>query len=68
MDAEASRRPRRKRLRSPPHAVFWSYAICGFYDQRCDRDHLMPYASLCGFGPVPSATAYGVLSALNPPG
>jgi MFS family permease len=53
-------------LRSPVfHAVFWSYAICGFTTSGVIETHLMPYASLCGFGPVPSATAYGVLSALN---
>ena len=27
--------------------------------------HLLPYAALCGFGPVPSAAAYGVLSLVN---
>ena len=27
--------------------------------------HFLPYAAFCGFGPVPSATAYGVLSAVN---
>jgi MFS family permease len=53
-------------LRSPVfHAVFWSYAICGFTTSGVIETHLIPYASLCGFGPVPSATAYGVLSALN---
>lgn len=27
--------------------------------------HLIPYAAFCGFGPVPSAAAYGLLSAVN---
>ena len=27
--------------------------------------HLLPFASWCGFAPVPSATAYGFLSAIN---
>ncbi|MDO5604210.1 MAG: MFS transporter [Paracoccus sp. (in: a-proteobacteria)] len=53
-------------LRSPPfHAIFWSYAICGFTTSGVIETHLMPYAAFCGFGPVPSATAYGVLAALN---
>ncbi|MBI1285588.1 MAG: MFS transporter [Thiobacillus sp.] len=53
-------------LRSPVfHAIFWSYTICGFTTSGVIETHLMPYASLCGFGPVPSAAAYGVLSALN---
>ncbi|RJG46300.1 MFS transporter [Mesorhizobium sp. DCY119] len=52
--------------RSPVfHALFWSYAICGFTTTGVIETHLMPYAALCGFSPVPSATAYGVLSALN---
>lgn len=53
-------------LKSPAfHAIFWSYAICGFTTSGVIETHLLPYADLCGFGPVPSATAYGVLSALN---
>lgn len=53
-------------VRSPVyHAVFWSFAICGFTTTGVIETHLMPYAALCGFGPLPSATAYGVLSALN---
>lgn len=53
-------------LRSPVfHAIFWSYAICGFTTSGVIETHLMPYAAICGFGPVPSATAYGVLSGLN---
>ncbi|MBP1881874.1 MFS transporter [Sinorhizobium mexicanum] len=53
-------------LRSPVfHAVFWSYTICGFTTSGVIETHLMPYAAYCGFGPLPSATAYGVLSGVN---
>ncbi len=53
-------------LRSPVfHAIFWSYTICGFTTSGVIETHLMPYAAICGFGPVPSATAYGVLSGVN---
>lgn len=53
-------------MRSPVfHAIFWSYAICGFTTSGVIETHLMPYAAICGFGPVPSATAYGVLSGVN---
>lgn len=53
-------------LRSPVfHAIFWSYAICGFTTSGVIETHLMPYASFCGFGPLPSATAYGLLSGVN---
>jgi MFS family permease len=45
--------------------IFWSYAICGFTTSGVIETHLLPYASLCGFGPIPSATAYGLLSGLN---
>ena len=45
--------------------IFWSYSICGFTTSGVIETHLLPYASLCGFAPVPSATAYGLLSGLN---
>src|SRR3546814_16155762 len=52
--------------RSPAfHAIFWSYTICGFTTSGVIETHLMPYAALCGFPPVPSATAYGLLSGVN---
>jgi MFS family permease len=55
-----------KLVRDPVyHAIFWSYTICGFTTSGVIETHLIPYASFCGFAPVPSATAYGVLSALN---
>jgi MFS family permease len=46
-------------------AIFWSYAICGFTTSGVIETHLLPYASICGFAPVPSATAYGLLSGVN---
>ena len=45
--------------------LFWSYLICGFTTSGVIETHLLPYAAMCGFAPVPSATAYGVLSAVN---
>jgi len=47
------------------HLLFWSYLICGYTTSGVIETHLMPYASFCGFKPVPSATAYGLLSAVN---
>ncbi|WP_437374975.1 MFS transporter [Inquilinus limosus] len=53
-------------LRSPVfHLLFWSFAICGFTTTGVIETHLLPFAALCGFPPLPSATAYGVLSAVN---
>lgn len=53
-------------LRSPVfHLLFWSFAICGFTATGAVETHLLPFAALCGFPPLPSATAYGVLSAMN---
>lgn len=47
------------------HILFWSFLICGFTTAGVIETHLLPYASFCGFPPLPSATAYGVLSAAN---
>ncbi len=47
------------------HLLFWSYVICGYTTSGVIETHLLPYASFCGFTPVPSATAYGLLSAVN---
>ncbi|SOE90545.1 Sugar phosphate permease [Burkholderia sp. YR290] len=47
------------------HLLFWSYLICGFTTSGVIETHFLPFASLCGFGPVPGATAYGVLCAIN---
>lgn len=53
-------------LKNPTfHLLFWSYFICGYTTTGVIETHFLPYASLCGFGPVPSATAYGLLSAIN---
>ncbi|NQU58547.1 MAG: MFS transporter [Rhodospirillales bacterium] len=53
-------------LRKPAfHALFWSFLICGFTTTGVIETHLLPFASFCGFPPLPSATAYGLLSAVN---
>ena len=46
-------------------ALFWSFTICGFTTTGVIETHLLPYAAACGFPPLPSAAAYGVLSAVN---
>lgn len=53
-------------LRRPAfHALFWSYLICGFTSSGAIETHLLPFAAFCGFPPLPSATAYGLLSLVN---
>lgn len=47
------------------HALFWSYLICGFTTTGVIETHLLPFASFSGFPPLPSAMAYGILSAVN---
>ena len=47
------------------HVLFWSFLLCGYTTAGVIETHFLPYASFCGFGPVPSATAYGALSAVN---
>lgn len=47
------------------HALFWSFLICGFTSTGAIETHLLPFAAFCGFPPVQSATAYGVLSLVN---
>lgn len=47
------------------HLLLWSYVICGFTTSGIIEVHLLPYAAACGFPPMESATAYGVLSAVN---
>jgi len=55
-----------KILASPVfHLLFWSYLICGYTTSGVIETHLLPYASYCGFASIPSATAYGLLSAVN---
>lgn len=53
-------------LREPVfHLLFWSFLLCGFTTTGVIETHLLPYAAFCGFPPLQSATAYGVLSAVN---
>lgn len=53
-------------VRSPVfHLLLWSYTICGFTTAGVIEGHLIPYAVACGFPPLESATAYGVLSGIN---
>ena len=47
------------------HALFWSFVICGFTTSGTVEVHLIPYAITCGFPPLTSATAYGVLAGVN---
>ncbi len=53
-------------LRSPVfHLLFWSFLLCGYTTTGVIETHFIPYAAFCGFVPVPSATAYGIFSAIN---
>jgi MFS family permease len=53
-------------LRQPAfHILFWSFFICGYTTTGVIETHLLPFAAFCGFGPIPSANAYGILSAVN---
>lgn len=53
-------------MRQPAfHLLFWSFLICGFTTTGVIETHLLPFASFCGFPPIPSATAYGLLSLVN---
>lgn len=53
-------------LHSPVYnLLFWSFMLCGFTTGGVIETHLLPFSSFCGFPPLPSATAYGVLSAVN---
>lgn len=45
--------------------LFWSFLLCGYTTAGVIETHFLAYASFCGFGPVPSAAAYGMLSAAN---
>lgn len=47
------------------HILFWSFFICGYTTTGVIETHFLPFADHHGFGPIPSATAYGVLSAVN---
>lgn len=53
-------------LRKPAfHILFWSFLLCGYTTTGVIETHFLPYAHDHGFEPLPSATAYGVLSAVN---
>lgn len=53
-------------LRKPVfHILFWSYFICGYTTSGVIEVHFIPYAAYCGFGPVASASAFGILSATS---
>lgn len=53
-------------LRQPAfHLLFWSFTLCGFTTTGVVETHLLPFAAYCGLPPLPSATAYGILSAVN---
>ena len=47
------------------HILLWSYVLCGYATTGTVETHFLPYAAFCGFAPLTSATAYGVLSAVN---
>lgn len=47
------------------HILFWSFLLCGYTTTGVIETHFLPYAHDHGFEPLPSATAYGVLSAVN---
>lgn len=47
------------------HVLFWSFLLCGYTTAGVIETHFLPYAAFCGFGAVPSAAAYGMLSAVN---
>lgn len=49
----------------PFNILFWSFTVCGFTATGAIEVHLLPYAAFCGLPPLPSATAYGLLSAVN---
>ena len=47
------------------HILFWSYVICGYTTTGLIETHFLPYAEYRGFAQIPSAAAFGVLSAAN---
>jgi len=47
------------------HALFWSFLLCGYTTTGVIETHFLPYAASQGFGSLPSAVAYGLLSAVN---
>lgn len=47
------------------HAVFWSYALCGFTSTGVVETHLMPYLAACGYPTLDGALSYAFLSGFN---
>ncbi len=53
-------------MKSPVfHLLFWSFFICGVTTTGAIETHFLPYASFCGFPPVPASGIYGLTMALN---
>lgn len=47
------------------YLLFVSYFICGLTSTGFVESQFMPYVSFCGFAPLPTAAAFGVLSLFN---
>ena len=47
------------------HVLFWSFFICGITTSGAIEVHFLPYAAFCGFPPVTSSIAFGLLAAVN---
>jgi MFS family permease len=64
---DESIRDRLRRLWRHPTfvALFASFTLCGFTTTGVVEAHLFPYAALCGYLPLESAQAYGVLAGFN---
>lgn len=47
------------------HALAASFFVCGLTTTGIIEAHFIPYATTCGFAPLPSAIAYSVLAGTN---
>jgi MFS family permease len=47
------------------HVLYWSFFICGVTTTGAIETHFLPYASFCGFPPVPASGVYGLTMAIN---
>lgn len=47
------------------HILFWSFFVCGVTSTGVMETHFLPYASYCGFPPVPASGIYGLTMAIN---
>jgi predicted MFS family arabinose efflux permease len=47
------------------HSLYWSFFICGITTTGAIETHFLPYASFCGFPPVPASGIYGLTMAIN---